>query len=497
MTRSRVRNELGRLADAVLLPCFDGLSAPDWLRRRAADSLGGVCLFARNVASDDQVRTLTDVLRAERDDLVVAIDEEAGDVTRLDAATGSVYPGAAALGRVDDPELTRMIGRLVGNRLAAAGINLNFAPCSDVASDPANPVIGTRSFGASIDLVSRHTVAYILGQQQAGVGACAKHFPGHGGTGTDSHRAVAVIGADRDRIFAEAVPPFSAAIAAGVSSIMAGHLLVPSIDGQPATLSRRWLTEILRQEMGFGGVIVTDALEMQAVASSVGRSGPAGVAEAAVRALHAGADLLCLGGETMSADQLDTITDTIVAAVRSGRLDEQRLLDAVDRVRALPASLPPLEATATTSPDDAGRAAAGRALQLAGPFPRWTDPVLSLQCEERPNIAVGDIPWGPGALPNQTRHLHHLPLHRGDPLPHTAILAAGTVVLVTRDRHRHPWMAGALQAVRSLRDDTVLLEMGTTGVRPDQAPAIASYGATSVNARAALDALGAPTGATQ
>jgi len=497
MTTSKVRGELSTLADAVLLPSFDGTSAPDWLRRRIADSLGGVCLFARNVASDDQVLALTDVLRAERGDLVVAIDEEAGDVTRLDAATGSRYPGAAALGRVDDPEMTRTIGLLVGTRLAAAGIDLNFAPCADIASDPANPVIGTRSYGASIDLVTRHTVAYIRGQQQAGVAACAKHFPGHGGTDTDSHRAVPVLDADRESIFAEAVPPFSAAIAAGVSCVMAGHLLVPSIDGLPATLSHHWLTGILRNLMGFGGVIVTDALEMQAVTSTVGTAGPAGVAEAAVRSLIAGADLLCLGGDTMNPDELDVIIDAIVAAVRSGRLGEERLLDAVRRVRALPGSLPRFDPAATAAPVDAGLVAAARALELAGPFPPWTDPVVVLRCEERPNIAVGDIPWGPAAPPNRAGQMRHHPLHQGDPLPNAAILAAGTVVLLTRDRHRHPWMLGVLQQMRSLRADAVLLEMGTTGVHQGQAPAIASYGATSVNSRAALDALGAPADARQ
>lgn len=498
MTKSRVGGELSTLADAVLLPCFDGTSAPDWLRRRVAGSLGGVCLFARNVTSDDQVRALTDVLRAERGELVVAIDEEAGDVTRLDASTGSVYPGAGALGRVDDPELTRVIGRLVGTRLAAAGIDLNFAPCADVASDPANPVIGTRSFGASLDLVTRHTVAYIEGQQQAGVAACAKHFPGHGATATDSHRDVAVLDADSAKIFAEAVPPFTAAIAAGVTSIMAGHLMVPSIDPLPATLSHRWLTVILRDHLGFDGVIVTDALEMHAVTRTVGTVGPAGIAEAAVRALIAGADLLCLGGDTMSTDALDTVTRGIAVAVRSGRLAEERLLDAARRVRGLTGSLPIVDPAVTTGgPADAGRAAARRAVQLAGPFPPWAGPVEVLRCEERPNIAVGDIPWGPATVRDRTARMRHHRLNRGDPLPQAAILAAGTVVIVTRDRHRYPWMTGALQAVRDLRADAVLLEMGTTGVDASQAPAIASYGATWANSRAALDALGAPSDPTQ
>ncbi len=201
---------LTSLADGVLMPCFDGVSAPDWLLRRTSGSLGGVCLFSRNIGSPEQVRALTAELRASRGDLVIAIDEEAGDVTRLDAATGSRFPGAAALGRADDVHLTEEIGYQVGSLLRDAGINLNFAPSADVAVDPTNPVIGTRAFGDDAALVSRHTAAFIAGHQAAGIHACVKHFPGHGDTATDSHTAVAVVDTDLAGLETIALPPFRA-----------------------------------------------------------------------------------------------------------------------------------------------------------------------------------------------------------------------------------------------------------------------------------------------
>jgi beta-N-acetylhexosaminidase len=536
---------LAALADAVLLPCFDGTSAPDWIRRRVAGSLGGVCLFARNIADPDTVQAMTSSLAAERDSVVIAIDEEAGDVTRLDAAAGSRFPGAAALGRPDDADLTARIAREVGQLLAAVGVSVNFAPCADVAVDPANPVIGTRSFGADPLLVSRHTAAWVAGQQATGVAACAKHFPGHGDTAADTHRTAALLRGDLDTLMAEAIPPFRAAIGAGVSAIMVGHLLAPAVDGLPATVSRRWLTEILRGTLRFDGVVVTDALEMAALADSYGIPG------GAVRALAAGADLLCLGGDSMTAGELDGVRDAIVAAVRSGDLTEERLANAADRCTRLGVSamrtagavagspdlppvavtgtpdrppltatgtpdlppvavtgtpdLPPVAVTGTPDRPAAGRspahyafdrwdpelsaAAARRALEVAGPLPALHDPVLVLRCEATANIAVGAIPWGPAAA--LAGAVAEIVLRPGDILPGDALARAGTVLAVTRDRHRHRWMADLVRLVRERRPDAVMVEMGISGVGAADAPALASYGASRANGTAVADALAA------
>ncbi|WP_146765297.1 glycoside hydrolase family 3 N-terminal domain-containing protein, partial [Micromonospora saelicesensis] len=173
---------LPALAAAVLQPGFVGTTPPPWVCRWLGEGLGSVVLFARNVVDTEQVAALTATLRAERPDVIVAIDEEAGDVTRLESVHGSSRPGNFALGAVDDPELTEAVARDLGAELAAAGITLNYAPDADVNSNPANPVIGVRSFGADPVLVARHTAAWVRGLQAGGVAACAKHFPGHGDT---------------------------------------------------------------------------------------------------------------------------------------------------------------------------------------------------------------------------------------------------------------------------------------------------------------------------
>ncbi|MGW4797470.1 glycoside hydrolase family 3 protein, partial [Nonomuraea sp. NPDC004297] len=316
--------DLDRLAMTALHPGFDGTSVPDWLRRALDEGLGGVVLFARNAVDGRLVRQI----RAGNPDAVIAIDEEGGTVTRLEVAAGSSFPGNRALGVVDDVALTEQVGRQIGRMLADLDITLDYAPSADVNANPANPVIGVRSFGPTPELVARHTVAYVRGVQGAGVAACAKHFPGHGDTVTDSHLALPTVHAAREVLAERDLPPFRAAIEAGVRSIMSGHLLVPALDPSlPATLSRTVLTELLRGELGFDGMLVTDAIEMQAVAAMFTPG------EIAVRALAAGVDAICVGLTTE--DGLRELREAVVAAVRAGRLPEERLAEAAARVRAL------------------------------------------------------------------------------------------------------------------------------------------------------------------
>ncbi|MEU4717216.1 glycoside hydrolase family 3 N-terminal domain-containing protein, partial [Micromonospora purpureochromogenes] len=311
---------LAGLAAAVLQPGFVGTAPPDWVCRWLGEGLGSVVLFARNVVDPGQLAALTATLRAERPDVLVAIDEEAGDVTRIESALGSSRPGNFALGAVDDPALTEEVARDLGADLAALGVTLNYAPDADVNNNPANPVIGVRSFGADPQLVARHTAAWVRGLQSAGVAACAKHFPGHGDTRVDSHHDLPRIGASRARLDAGELVPFRAAVAAGVQAVMTGHLLVPALDEElPATLSPRILGDLLREELGFSGVVITDAVEMRAVTDRYGFAG------AAVRALAAGADAVCVGGERADEDAARHLRDAIVAAVMAGELPEERL----------------------------------------------------------------------------------------------------------------------------------------------------------------------------
>lgn len=321
---------LTRDALAVLQPGFTGTTAPDWLLRRVGEGLASVGLFGRNIASPEQLTALTARLRSEREDVLVAIDEEGGDVTRLEVAHGSSFPGNLALGAVDDVHLTRAVAQELGRRLAECGVNLNWAPSADVNSNPDNPVIGVRSFGADTRLAARHTAAYIEGLQAAGVAACTKHFPGHGDTAVDSHLALPRIDVDLDTLHARELVPFRAAIAAGSKSVMSAHILLPALDpDRPATLSPQILTGLLRQELGYDGLIVTDAVEMDAIA------GTYGIERGSVLALAAGADAICVGGGLADEETVLRLRDALVAAVRDGELTEERLADAAARVRAL------------------------------------------------------------------------------------------------------------------------------------------------------------------
>ena len=241
---------IDRLANACILPGFAGLAAPDWLLRELDDGLGGVVLFARNVEDPHQLLRLTTSLRVSGS-TVVAIDEEGGDVTRLEATRGSSVPGQLALGVIDDVELTEAIAQALADELRAVGITHDLAPVADINTNPLNPVIGVRSFGSSPELVSRHVRAFVTGLQEGGVAACAKHFPGHGATDVDSHRGLPVVAATRDELMEVELAPFRAAIAAGTRAVMTAHLVVPELGDAPATLSPAHLTTLLREELGF------------------------------------------------------------------------------------------------------------------------------------------------------------------------------------------------------------------------------------------------------
>jgi beta-N-acetylhexosaminidase len=497
---------LNRLADAVLSPGFVGTTPPEWIRRRVTEGLGSVTLYARNIVDPAQLSALTAALQADAPDLIIAIDEEAGDVTRLEAHTGSSRPGNLALGAADDIELTTSVARHLGHELASLGVTLDFAPDADVNSNPNNPVIGVRAFGSDSDLVARHTAAWIQGLQSAGVAACAKHFPGHGDTGVDSHHDIPVITADRAALDACELPPFRAAIAAGVKAIMTGHLVVPAIDpDRPATLSRKILTELLRGELGYTGLIVTDAIEMQAVARQYGLAG------ATVAAIAAGADLVCVGGETADEAAATELRDAIVAAVASGVLPEARLVDAASRVAALGAwsraqrSMP--KAPLSGAGYHPGLPAARRAIRAhAAAIAPWplTSPAYVVELSPDMNMAIApETPWGVLAplrdlMPGTDGVRVPAPEFEGDAVVSASIdtalrFAAGRpLVLGVRDAHRHGWMSAAVRQALAVRPDAIVVEMGVPG-SPVAANQISTFGASTACATAAAELLAGVT----
>lgn len=378
-------DELDRAIARVLMPGFDGLELPGWLEAELRGGLGSVCLFASNVHTPSQLRALTASIHQANPSALVAIDEEGGDVTRLHHADGSPHPGAALLGRLNDPELTRASAALIGAELAAVDVDLNLAPVADVNSNPLNPVIGVRSFGADATLVAEHVAAYTRGMQSSGVAACAKHFPGHGDTAVDSHKDLPVLDVTGEQLRQRELPPFRAAVAAGVAAVMTSHIVVPALDAEvPATLSAPILG-LLRDELGFDGVIVTDALDM--AGASAGR----GIAEAAIGALNAGADLLCIGSGN-TGDQITEIRAELRAAVDAGRLDAARLLAAAARTEALGEQRRAARQAPQPEVVDPPRLD-GSGFLLRGPVPAQHAPLL-LRLETAANIAAGQTPWG-------------------------------------------------------------------------------------------------------
>jgi beta-N-acetylhexosaminidase len=452
------------LAASCLLPGFDGLEPPDELLHWVDGGLLGVVLFGKNIRDREQLSRLTARLKAERPGLVIATDEEGGDVTRLEAATGSSYPGHLALGVVDDVELTRSVAAAIGSELAQVGVNLDFAPVADVNTNPDNPVIGVRSFGWEPELVARHVTAFVHGLQGAGVAACAKHFPGHGDTSADSHLELPVAGG----VLEDHLAPFRAAVAAGVAAVMSAHVVVPGLGSDPATINPA-AVQLLREELGFDGAIITDAIEMRGVAALVGAE------EAAVRALEAGVDAICLGHDL----RLEPVHSAVVAALESGRLSPDRLDEASKRLARIGVGLPAPDG----SPRSAlGAEAAARALRVEGNVRLAADPLV-VELVPPANIAAGPRAHWLGELAR--RRWPEAEVVRVGPGEQPPEPNGRPLVVVVQDGARHHWQRRIASA-----PGAVVIETGLPAWRPEQAAGfLATHGAGRASLEAALDLL--------
>ncbi len=526
--------ELSRQILSTLMPGFVGTTAPAWVEARLEQGLGAVCLFGPNVASRAQLAELTASLARANPQVVIAIDEEGGDVTRVHHLEGSPYPGNAILGRLDDLDYTFAVAHRVGEELAETGCTLTFAPDVDVNSNPLNPVIGVRSFGADEALVARHSVAWTRGVQAAGVAACAKHFPGHGDTSSDSHLALPVIDVDAATLRSRELEPFRAAVEAGTLTVMTSHILVPAIDeANPATFSAPILEGILRGELGFTGVIVSDALDM------VGASGEIGIPEAAVRALGAGCDLLCIGTDNSDAE-IGEILEHVLRAVEEGRLSAERVAEASTRVawlaeRTADARVSAAEASdstgsggesadaaaSTVSSPETARDSSRVELGTSGERARVrsvfdindrADGVLArtrrgeaftvVTVESVANIAVGASPWGPFAaadvaIDGSAGFERAQRLQRFSAAPSATIpeqgsfdasgIDAGLVLVVGKDIHRRAAAVAAIDALRAERGDgVVVIDMGWPDPTLSYAD-VATWGASRLAGDALLD----------
>lgn len=296
--------------------------------------IGGVILFGRNIGTPSEILALTQSLQREAklagytSPLLICIDQENGVVRRLGEGT-TIIPGAMLLGATHEPKHARQAGVLTGKELKALGINWNLAPVVDINNNPKNPVIGVRSFGEDANEVTEMAKNAMLGMQQAGVMTTLKHFPGHGDTSVDSHLDLPVIGHDLKRLHEVELVPFKECIAAGADAIMSAHVYFPALEKEantPATLSRSVITGLLREELGFDGVVTTDCMEMDAIAKGIG------TVNGCVKAVEAGVDLVMVSHIHPLQEQAVL---KIVEAVEKGTISHEQIDQSIARIERM------------------------------------------------------------------------------------------------------------------------------------------------------------------
>ncbi len=460
--------DLAALARGVIGVGFTGATAStaplDALR---AFSPGALILFARNVGTNDDLRALVAALRdVATPSPLIAVDQEGGRVERIRDAVAAL-PSAMAVGATSDVALAERLGTLLGRDLAALGIDVDLAPVADLSLQPRSTVVATRSYGDDPERVGQFASAFARGLERAGVAAALKHFPGHGSTSEDSHVALPRVTADAATLRARDLVPFARALAANAASIvLTAHVIVDAFDAErPATLSPAVLTGLLRGELGYGGVVATDCLEMDAIANGVG------TVRGAVEALAAGADLLLISHHLELAH---AAADAIVAAVHAGEIPLARLLQANARVRGLRERLARRTPLADAVEEDAPQEAARRAPTIVRGDPRLRagKPVTVISFEG----AVADNAALSGRKTSvETPSLSSALRQRGwkseimraaiDPaaadidllLEHVAALGDREFVLVTRDAHLHPAQHAAVARILAQAPDALIV----------------------------------------
>ncbi len=440
-----------------------------------AGQYGGVVLFSRNIATIEQTCTLTaairDLLTVDGLPPLIGIDQEGGRVRRL-MPQATATPSAMALGATGDAALVERIGEAVGRELRALGINTDFAPVADVNNNPRNPVIGTRSFGESPEQVGEMVVAFANGLRAAGVAATAKHFPGHGDTHVDSHLALPTIPHTLDRLRAVELPPFAAAIRAGVPLVMTSHIVFPALepDGLPATLSRRILHDLLRAEMGFDGVVISDAMMMQEIADTYG------VAAGSVQAIIAGNDLV----EPLQHPVEAEVVAGLRAAVDDGRLPLAQLDASVGRILRLKRWLaaqgdtPPIAVIGCDAHRALVRAAAEASVTLLdarpGALPIAADTpiaVVEFALQTAHAAEEGQATLAPvrDAFAQRFLNVQGIALDATEPAADDLATAralassASTLIIATRDANLFPAQAAAIAALRAAETPKVFISL--------------------------------------
>lgn len=486
---------------ALVMIDFSGPTVPDWLvEALKTRHWGGVILFAKNIESREQVAALCASLQAARSGglpLLIGIDQEGGIVDRLPFDPLSSSPGAMAFAAAGHPAWAFEAARVNGQALASLGINVNFAPCVDVNNNPLNPIIGVRAYGETAEQVTRFGLEVARGYRQAGIFPCAKHFPGHGDTSLDSHLSLPAVNEGRARLDAIELAPYRALIADGLEMIMSAHIVYPQLDpsGLPATLSRPILTDFLRGELGYDGVIITDSMSMKAIADNFG------VGEAAVLTIEAGADIVLACGTPESHEQT---YQALLAAVRDGRLSESRVDASLRRIFRLAAAwqargeVAPPDASSVAIIDEAAQASI-TVVRNDGTLPLPAGKRVALIAPKRlPVSQLGEIgavfPLDKG-LRERSFEVTLSQFSLADELAADVEAAvavareADVVVLCLYARGRlSPWQAALAEQIRVLGKPLVVVSLNSPYILMD-VPAVSTYVCTYGYARSSVRAL--------
>lgn len=420
-------------------PGFGGTNVPDWLKRYLENGLGGVTLFGSNVPDLERASNLIKELRKYNSEIVISIDEEGGDVTRIFANNGSPIPSAALLGQIDDLDFTTQSFFNLGLYLAHLDIDLALAPVADLVVNSKNPIVGVRSFGSNPESVSKHVVAALKGFQNAGISACAKHFPGHGGALEDSHLSLPKISCSYEELFNTHLQPFNAAIEAKVDSLMVGHLLVETIDNQhSASLSKNVMQDLLRKKLKFKGTIITDALDMGAV------GGASYISKSARLAILNGADFLCFSG---LADQSVFINESLVElnlAINKGLISIDQLIESGNRINLLRKEK---DKKTSITKLDVNKIKSG--FFAKGHISFKSNQIRYSKIQSAPTIAAGHINWGFKNLTNYKKtYFQEVDLNSNPDL------------VIFRDAWRNKDILNVLLTFQENNPDCIFIDMG-------------------------------------
>jgi len=460
---------LDRTILSTFSPGFGGAIVPAWIKPWLENGLGSVTLFASNTPNFEAAANLIEDLRSYNPDVLITIDEEGGDVTRLFVREGSRYPTPALLGQCDDEDLTYRSYNSMGTILREIGIDITYAPVADVVAFENNPIVGVRSFGMSTDVVTRHVAAAVKGLQSAGVGACVKHFPGHGAVLEDSHHDLPHIKLALVDYESQHISPFKHAIESGVAAIMIGHLVAESLDREfPASLSSKVIRDYLRGVLDFDGLIVTDALDMGAI------GGATKIHESALKALGAGSDLLCFSGMGDQSQFVSSSFDWIKSAVDSGALPTKSLEESEQRIISW-RSANKTKGVATAAVDFKDLI---HGFEVSGSVELEPGAINLVEIGTKPTIAAGDVSWG------MHRELRAVgiacDIHASD----AETLATKKLVVAFRDAYRDAPLLATLKRLNERFPEAIFIDMGWPSREFVPKNLIRAFGSSAVIAQA-------------